>query len=680
MRQDRVSRVRRGDLLEEMLGLPEPAANTPGMSDDELASLITTELSQSLNGPDSEQSQSRARALDFYFARPFGNEVEGRSQIVISDVMDTTESIMPSLMRVFSTGKYVEFEQQGPDDATAVIESEYIEHVFANENDGFNVLMDWFKDAMLSRVSYVMAERMTESTVSEQVIEGLPDDAMMLLWQERGPDIVEYAQTQQTGPNGMPMTLHSVRLRSIERRERTKVFTVPANEIRYSGDSPELDECRFVAHITTKQKHELQSLGYGDAEIEEFGRGSDQAPTDFDLEELARQSVSDMSGQRNSEDQGYECVTAFIRVDADGDGVPELRRVQRIGGKIVANEVAEGITIVGCRPIRFPHRHEGISIADLAMDLMFYKSVLVRNIFDNLYYINNQRLKVLDGRVNLDDLLTHRPAGIVRVKQMDAAEPLAVTPFSSNAYGMVEYLDTTRENRTGIPRYNQGLDAGSLNKTATGVTKIMAAGQERLDLIARVMADAVSKLFLVIHGLERKYQMAPMTVRLSQGWTQVQPSTWKRRFRASTRVGLGHVNNETQLGYLMQILGMQQQAMGSPIVDYEKIYYTVDRIIRTMGIGPTGSYAIDPAQNQNWQPQPSFEEKKLAAEMEIKKYEIDSKERIAMHTNKSRSGVDFMRVDSKERVEGAKAAVNMLDIAERHAGSTQGPETETGRE
>jgi hypothetical protein len=81
----------------------------------------------------------------------------GRSSAVSMDVPDTIEGIMPQLMEIFAgTDEVVKFEPVGPEDVQAAEqETDYINHVFMNQNPGFLVLYSFIKDALLSKVGVV---------------------------------------------------------------------------------------------------------------------------------------------------------------------------------------------------------------------------------------------------------------------------------------------------------------------------------------------------------------------------------------------------------------------------------------------------------------------------------------------------------------------------------------------
>ena len=210
-----------------------------------------------------------------------------------------------------------------------------------------------------------------------------------------------------------------------------------------------------------------------------------------------------------------------------------------------------------------PHRFYGRSVAELVEDVQLVKSTVMRQLLDNMYLTNNNRVAIMDGMVNLDDLLTSRPGGVVRTKQPPSQVmlPMQSQTISQQAFPLLEYLDTIRETRTGITRYNQGLDADSLNKTATGVNAIMTQSQMRMEPIARVFAETgIKDLFRRIFELTCKYQDKERIVELNNQFIPVKPTEWRNRFNISITVGLGSGSKEQQIMMLNNILERQLQA------------------------------------------------------------------------------------------------------------------------
>jgi hypothetical protein len=276
-----------------------------------------------------------------------------------------------------------------------------------------------------------------------------------------------------------------------------------------------------------------------------------------------------------------------------------------------------------------PHRHIGRSYADLTMDIQLIKSTLIRGQLDNMYLANNGRYAISD-RVNLDDMLTSRPGGIVRVDGDPGTGimPLSHPPLPASSFGMVEYMDSMKEKRTGITAYNQGLDSNSLNKTATGVAQIMNASQQRIELVARTFAETgVKELFKLVHYLVRTTLTKPDIIRLRNKWVEVDPREWKARKDLSISVGLGAGNKDQQLAHLMSIINMQKEAIGAGLTSPEKIYNALAKLTQNAGFKNPEEFWVNPAnmpEQEGQQQQPSEAEIMIQGQLQIEQQKADA--------------------------------------------------------
>jgi hypothetical protein len=327
----------------------------------------------------------------------------------------------------------------------------------------------------------------------------------------------------------------------------------------------------------------------------------------FAIEDDLDRSAADSANRAMREVWITEC---YIRCDWDGDGIAERRKVTVAGSgqEILDNEPWDGpLPFVSLTPIIMPHRFFGLSVADLVMDLQLIKSTIVRQILDNLYLSNNGR-HVISEQVNLDDMMTARPGGIVRLKNgalpgQGHIVPLDTPMVAAQAFPMLEYLDGVRENRTGVTRYMQGIDADSLNKTATGISQIMTAAQQRVELIARVFAETgVKDLFRKILELVNRHQSAPRIIRLRNRWVPMDPRQWTTQMDVSIAVGLGTGNKDQTLIHLRSLLEIQVQAIrmqggvDGPLVRLENVYNTLAKLVENAGLKSADAYFTDPAQ------------------------------------------------------------------------------------
>jgi len=120
------------------------------MTDSELKSILAAEIADSLAHLGGELSEQRRKALRYYLGQPFGNEQEGRSKVVSTDVSDVVEWILPSLLKIFTAGdEVVRFEPTGPEDEEVAKQAtEYVNWIFSRDNQGFLNLYMLFKGAL----------------------------------------------------------------------------------------------------------------------------------------------------------------------------------------------------------------------------------------------------------------------------------------------------------------------------------------------------------------------------------------------------------------------------------------------------------------------------------------------------------------------------------------------------
>lgn len=603
-----------------------------------------------------ELMEERSDALDRYLGRPYGDEVEGRSQVVMRDVADTIEWIKPSLLKVFAAGEEVcKFSPTGPEDEEAAEqETEYVNHILLNKNDGFLILHDWFHDALLQKTGYVLVTWEEESKVQIERFRGLTDDEFALLMQSPEIEVMEHSEMVEAD-----QIRHDVAVRQVKTYGCPKVRNIPPERVFVATDYPglNLQECPFAEVIEYPTISELREEGY---EVPDDIQ--DTAATSDDEWETHRRDVNldgeiDRDGiEATPEMRRVKIRRVWVRFDADGDGIAELRRVVLCGVTVLEDEEDDLVPIAAITPIRQPHEHYGLSVADIVMDLQRIRTVLVRGFLDSMYLANAGRNAVDVNRVNLDDLLTSRVGGVVRVNgdPNSAIVPLQHTHQGPAILQAVEYVDTIRENRTGVTAYNQGLDANSLNKTATGIQQIMQAATQRIDTIARVFAETgVKHLMLIIHAIAMKNSKQHEMLRMRGQWVPVDPRQWKSRRDLQVSVGLGTGNKDQMLAHLMMILQEQKQAMAVGLSNPQLMYNTLSKITQNAGFKMPEQFWADPAKFAPPPMPPSPEQIKAESEMQkaqfqaqqdAMKFQAESqleRERMAMQAELDRNRQEY---------------------------------------
>ena len=654
------------------------------LTQEEIVAKIQHEENIAYGINDSALSEERAEAIQYYLGEPFGNEVEGRSQVVSYDTQDTIESALPQLLKVFVSGdEVVRFEPKGPEDQEAADqETDYINHIVMEKNNGFEVFYVWFKDALLSKNGYVKVYYEEEEDYDEESYEGLTEAQLNLLVSDENVEILEHESYPDPSVQPMPMTppmvtegpdvqpldggleidmqtqqafmqpmLHDVKIKVKEISGKIKVKNVAPENIMVSVDAYGtcLNSARFVQHRELMSPAEIaETFDISEDEIDSIMADTQDA---FELESNARDIYSEQY-DRAVDTSEILVKDTYLKIN------DERKRYVVIGNQIIYEEECEYVPFACITPMLMPHRHIGRSYADLTKDIQLVKSTLIRGQLDNMYLSNNGRYAISD-RVNLDDMLTSRPGGIVRVQGEPGTSimPLQHAPFPPISFQMVEYMDSMKEKRTGVTAYNQGLDSNSLNKTATGVAQIMSAAQQRLELVARTFAETgVKDLFLLVHRLVRQNLTKPDIVRIRNKWVEIDPRTWKHRKDLSISVGLGSGNKDQQLMHLNTILQMQREALQVGLTDPSKIYNALAKLTQNAGFKNPDEFWTDPSNNPMPQQQPNPQDQLIQGQLAIEQQKAQGDMAIAQAKAQANLQQEQLRSQNDVIIEREKIA------------------------
>ena len=619
------------------------------VTEEDLITRIRGEITESLGYMGDTISHQREQAMSYYYGQPFGNEVEGRSQYVDSTVQDTIEWIKPSLMRVFASGdEMVKFIPHGPEDVKMAEQAtDYVNYVFTKDNPGWEILYSWFTDALLSKNGIVKVWWEEYDEAVREEYKNLSDDQFNYLVLPEEVEVIEHTAHSGGGEYGaQPMqemavevTFHDVVIRRTMKNGKVKIENVPPSEFLISRESKTIQDARFVCHRVLKTLSELREM-YPDQDLDpEDLKGGDEDMMDFSGERLERYAFDKSAtywegwGDATYGEEGlrtYWLHESYLKTDFNNDGITELRKVCTVGSTILANDEIDSIPFVSITPVKIPHKFFGLSIADLVMDLQLMKSTLMRTLMDNAYNQNYGRYAVLEGQANLDDLLTQRPGGVVRVKSPNAVTPLATPSLEPHTFQMLEYLDSVRESRAGVSRMSQGMNENALTShtTATAVNAVMTAAQSRVELIARNFAETGMKdLMRTIYELVHKYQDRERVVMLRNDWVPVRPNAWSDQYDCTVSVALGNGNKDQQMMHLSQMLSFAGESMkgGLPIVSVQNMYNLGAALVKAMGFQNVDDFLTNPAMIPPQPPRPDPELQMKEMEMQVKQKELEIK-------------------------------------------------------
>ena len=582
------------------------------MNDQEFHSLVQNEIEQAVNYHDSEYAADRITALDYYLGNPLGNEVDGRSQVVQTEVADVVEMMMPSLMKIFaSSDDFVRFEPRGPEDVEAAAQaSDYVNFILNADNEGFQVLHNWIKDALLFRMGVVKHFYDESESVHEDMYEGLTDDELTALLVDDDIEVVEQEAREygeaMAGPDGEmmpPPLVFDVRVRKTHRDGRIKIENVPPEEFLFSQRAKSIEDARFVAHRTEMTVSDLIEMGY-DRDVVEANAGYTEVDTMNEkqsrfenIESQAENTTSDIS-QRD-----VLVTEVYIKADYDDDGKSETRRVVCLGSgyEVVENEPYHMMPFSVISPILMPHRMVGRSVAELLLDLQQAKTAILRQLLDNIYLMNNARVGAVEGQVNLDDLISNRPGGIVRMRAPGMVQPITPPSVADAAFPLLSYMDNVREMRTGLSKASMGLDADALqSSTAAAVSATISAAQSKVEMIARVFAETgVKRLMKCILQLVQKHQQQPRIVRLRNNFVTMDPAAWENEFDVSVNVGLGNGDEQQRGAMLAQVAAKQEEILtkmgiDNPLTTLGQYRQTLAKMLEHAGFKNSADFFLDP--------------------------------------------------------------------------------------
>ncbi len=614
----------------------------PKMTAGDLKALLSAERYDALSAmAASKLSDERASALNYYMGNMSKDmpAPDGRSKAVSSDVADTIEGLMPPLMEIFASGdEVVQFAPVGPEDvAAAEQETDYVNHVFMQQNPGFLVLYSFIKDALLSKVGVVKVWWECRDEVERETYLDQPDDAFALIVSQPGVEVVEHTEREIAFPRpeegapapvskdgralqpssfetlprlslrsvglapqdeGLPRPkLHDVTIEIRRTRECARAEGVTPEEFGISRRARSIKDTDYCFHDVFRTESQLIAQGYDRDQVKKLPSYT-LAHT---IEEQARDTVNESTLRQgddglNTSSRLIRITEHYVRMDYEGNDEAALYRCTTAGeeGEVLLRNgepdvVREDvIPFAAMTPVIVTHRFFGRSIADLVMDIQRIKTALLRALLDNAYLANNPRTEVPESHATettLDDLLVSRPGGIVRTKMPGGLSVIEHPDIGNHVFPLLQYQDATREWRTGVSRQGQGVDPNALqNQVATIANQMFNASQAKVKLIARIFAETgIRDLFSLLHMTIRKNGSQAQTVRLRNQWVTVDPRDWKARADMTINVGLGTGSKAEQLAQLQLIIGAQREAIAAGLVSAKNLFHSAKELVKLAG-------------------------------------------------------------------------------------------------
>ena len=642
------------------------------MSEEELQGVVSSEIYDAISFIDDDIGGNRALATEYYYGLPFGNEEDGRSQVVSMDVRDTVQGILPSLMRIFfGPERVVEFAPQGPEDVQSAEQAtDYVDFIFKRDNPGFKILHSAFKDALVRKCGIVKYWWDESVEVKAESFSMLDEQTMMFLTQD--PDIEisavrEYpipGMAEQNLAQGImtpPPMMYDVEIKRRIKSGKVKIEALPPEEFLIDRRAKSIDEATFVGHRTMKTVSDLVAMGYDyDEMVEVAGNGND---FDNNEEYTARNPFAVISTANNGDPSSKSVlyIEGYLKVDFDGDGIAEMRRICTVGtgNKVMRNEIVAERQFADFCPDPEPHTFFGMCPADVVMDIQRIKSSVQRGILDSLAQAINPRTAIVEGQANMEDVLNTEVGAVIRMRAPGMVQPFT-TPFVGQAaFPMLDYLDDIKQTRTGISKAASGLDADALQSTTkAAVSATVNAAHQHIEMIARTFAETgLRKLFTGILKLVIENQDKERMIRLRNTFVPIDPRSWDANMDVIVNVGVGDGTLEDKINILNQVAMRQEMILketgvNNPVVSLPQYTNTLTKLLQLAGIKDSQNYfnelPVDFQLPEPPAPKPTPEEvlaqvqaQAIQADIEKKAAELDlERQKMIMSDDRERDRIE----------------------------------------
>ena len=587
------------------------------MTDSELVALLdeAQEDAAQYNG---EFSKLNTKFLSAYMGEKTGEfaAVENQSSVVSTDIADVVEADMPSLARIFlGSGDVVTF-QPNTDNEAEIKEAEektkYVNWIVRNQADSFKIIHDWLKDAEIQKngvVKYFIEEQKEVEEVEYENVD--VEEVQAIVESLKGSKVdkvkVEVSEQNENGSTSEAgLATFNVKFRVTTEKQKVCIINIPTESFLITRNARSIEDAEMVGDRVRKTRGELLSEGFDRDLINQLSTVDEEDRRTSNINSVRNRDQggsSDDTSINNWASQFVEISDLYVKVDFDGDGIAERRHVMISGNKVLINEYFNHVPYASLSAILMPHKAIGRSRAEITYPYQLQKTALQRGVNDNIYMVNNPR-NVVHPDVDLDDMLTVRSNGIIRLDEDSkvlpgqAVFPLVVPYIGQQALQVIQYVDTTRAAATGSLLANQGLDADDLNEeTATKTLDTRDSSNAKIELIARNYGETgFRKLYEGIAWLVSRYQNTEQEFRVLGKALTVNPKGWKYNHHVQSNVGLGAGDNEKSLQSLQGIYGIQQSLIqqGSTLADEKKGFNTLARMVEGIGFPRVNEFFNDP--------------------------------------------------------------------------------------
>lgn len=572
---------------------------------DEIEKAVGTEADSAIRYCRDVLSPGRIEKWDRYYGKPLGNEIKGRSRYMSRDLLETVEWIMPTLIKTLASGDpKIKLDIQGqPHWVGPALMRKIYEDLSADaQGSMFFVFYQWFKDALVSGSAYTKVFWEVEYEEKDHKIPALSVEQYSALEADEDIDIKKAAYIPG-GYSNVHMTIRQLR------RDQLVTENVPTWEFVTSKRTRSMNDEHAKGHITYVTMDYLKRINRAMTE-------RDDEPYFVNLEEVENtsgRSSGDLVVSANSldaEKQSYLGYEKYGDMYEDGEATSGLKaRVQleewytrldikgtgylrdvicwRANGKLIRWEDNDDgfVPLATISPIIDCYKFNGMSYADLVIELQTLKTVLFRRVLDNFDWQNLGRwFKTPGAKVDIKALLDGVPGDCIEVDP-NAIRNETPTPFHPNNLRLFDYLDGVKEQRTGSTKYTQGTDSGTLNQTAQGIQMIQAAAMQRIELIARIFAEGLKDYYQKAAMLYQKNMRKSFLAKVNGEDVEITPDMIQGRVLARVNMGVEAQIGMAETQRLERLAGTLQgfDKMAPGLFSAEQVHNLAAKYVSAMG-------------------------------------------------------------------------------------------------
>ncbi len=613
------------------------------LTDEQLIKIIARHVDDGINSEEGGVSDVRQNMFNYYYGEPLGNERDGFSKYVSREVFEAIEWALPSILRVLLGGtKPVVFRpSSAEDEQLAKHETDVVNYWFTETNDAFINIYTFVKDILMNPNGYIgVYPDEIKDTETKSYTKANSEQIDTL---EASEEITEVIIDREYDDPLIPgERLYDITVSRVITEQIIQVEPIPPDEliIKHGYNKLDLDKSPFTCHRRKKTMSDLIEMGYEPDELEGVLRHEDDDR--WNDERVNRHFYIDENPDDEDDesnllaDRTVWLHTCYMRIDMDGDGLAELRKIVCAGTTILENEPADIVPYVAGSAIHVTHKHIGMGYAEAVHDLQELISVLTRQMLDNIYRQNVRRKYIaeqalLPDNSTMDQMLDGESEIVVtRGSPHEAIMPEQVQPITAELAQAVKDFKELPQMRTGVAP-NLTLDPSVLEKSTMGAfIGALEQASQRLELMLRLFAEtSYKKIFLKIHHYLRTYFTEQQQIKMNGQWVTYAPSEWRKRSNLSANIGIGFNNKQIKLGLLKEILAAQREAMSIGLADEKTIFNTFQEIIEEANLGHTETYFNNPNAPGFKKPDPKPDPQTILANAQAKSLQADAQHKAA---------------------------------------------------